>query len=147
MKAKYYILLRKFGNDLLSEISVDNDPATFLYAAYIDGYVRGLIEAFDIDKSEASNIRTEAAGIKEKAYEKIHQVQEANKYREALDYCKDRLVYTADSSKVLHAATTSEVIQLYETACHNPETCYFYDEYEVLEAKYLKKEVSNESNS
>lgn len=138
-KSKHYLLLRRFERDLINGISVDPDPATFLYASYIDGYARGLIEALDLDKSEASNIRTETAGIKESAYEKIHQVQEANKYREALDYCIGRLVYTEGSSKVLHSATTSEVIHLFETGWHSQETCNFYDEYETLEKKYLKK--------
>lgn len=138
-KLKHYILLRNFERDLINEISVDPDPAAFLYASYIDGYVRGLTEAFNLDKSEASNIRTEAAEFKNTVREKVHQVQEANKYNKALAYCKDYLVYTADSAKVLNAATTSEVIHLYETGWHCSDTCDFFDEYEVLEKKYLKK--------
>lgn len=137
--AKHYIQLRKFAEDIIREISVDKDPATFLYEAYIDGYVRGLIESYILDKSEASNIRTEAAGIKKTAYEKIEEVRAAIKYQEALEYCKERFSKTADSIKVLHSATTSEIISLYETAWHCHDSCDFYDAYEELEHKYLRK--------
>lgn len=139
-KLKHYILLREFASDLIRDISVESDPAFFLYAPYIDGYIRGLIEAFGLDKSEASNIRTEANKIKNTVREKVIQVQEVNKYKEALEYCKERLSKTAGVNKVLHSASTSEVIHLYETGWHSTDTCDFYDAYELLEAKYLKKE-------
>lgn len=138
-KAKHYLQLRNFACDLLNEISVDSDPSSFLYESYIDGYVRGLIESFRLDKSEASNIRTEASEIKNKMREKVHQVQDANRYREAFDYCIGRLVYTELASKVLHSATPAEIIHLAETGWHSQDICDLYDEYEALEQKYLKK--------
>lgn len=138
-KLKHYILLRKFKKDLIEEITVDKDPARFLYASLIEGYVRGLIDALSLDKSEASNVRTEASEITKAAYEKIDQVCFANRYNEAFDYCKGRLSRTADSDKVLKSASAIEVISLYETGWHCHDSCDFYDEYENLEKKYLKK--------
>ena len=124
-KLKHYILLRKFKKDLIEEITVDKDPARFLYASLIEG--------------EASNVRTEASEITKAAYEKIDQVCFANRYNEAFDYCKGRLSRTADSDKVLKSASAIEVISLYETGWHCHDSCDFYDEYENLEKKYLKK--------
>lgn len=133
-------LLKNLSRELMHEISCDADPASFLYSALIDGYVRCLIDVFDPDRSEAPyNVRIEAAEIKYAVREKVKQVQEAHKYSEALEYCKERLSKTVGVSKVLHSASTSEVIHLYETAWHSHETCDFYDEYEILESKYLKK--------
>lgn len=133
-------LLKNLSKELIQEISCDDSPASFLYFALIDGYTRCLIDVFDPDRSEAPyNVRIEAAEIKNIVSEKVKQVQEANKYRDALQYCKERLSKTAGVNKVLHSATTSEVIHLYQTAWNNPEPCDFYDEYEELEAKYLKK--------
>ena len=133
-------LLKNLSRELMHEISCDADPASFLYSALIDGYVRCLIDVFDPDRSEAPyNVRIEAAEIKGAVRERVKQVQEANKYREALNYCKERLSKTVGVSKVLHSATTSEIIHLYETSWHCIDTCDFYDEYELLEAKYLKR--------
>ena len=134
-------LLKNLSKELIHEISCDADPASFLYLALIDGYVRCLIDVYDPDRTEAPyNVRIEAAEIKYIVREKVKQVQEANKYKEALDYCKERLSKTAGVNKVLHSATTSEVIRLYEAGWHSPDTCDFYDAYEELESKYLKKE-------
>lgn len=131
-------LFRNFSRDLINEISVDKDPASFLYLSLIDGYVRCLIDVYDPEASQVPNVRIEAAEFKNFVREKVDQVQYANRYNEALDYCKERLSKTAGVNKVLHSASTSEVIHLYETAWHSPDTCDFYDAYEVLEAKYLK---------
>lgn len=133
-------LLRNLSKELIQEISVDTDPASFLYLALIDGYTRCLIDVFDPDRTEAPyNVRIEAAEIKNIVRKKVDQVQFANKYNEALVYCKDRLKRTAGVNKVLHSATCAEVISLYETGWHCHDSCDFYDEYEVLESKYLKK--------
>lgn len=140
-------LLKNLSKELILEISCDTHPASFLYFALIDGYVRCLIDVYDPDRTEAPyNVRIEAAEIKQLVREKVKQVQEANKYRDALQYCKECLSKTAGVNKVLHSATTSEVIHLYETAWNIPDPCDFYDEYEELEKKYLKG-VSHESNS
>lgn len=132
--------LKKLSHELLHEISCDADPASFLYFALIDGYVRCLIDVYDPDRSEAPyNIRIHAAEIKRIVNENIKRVQFVNKYKEALDYCKERLSKTAGVNKVLHAASAYEVIHLYETAWHCQDTCNFYDAYESLEKKYLNK--------
>lgn len=137
-------LLKNLLKELIQEISVDADPASFLYFALIDGYTRCLIDVFDPDRSKAPyNVRIESAEIKNIVREKINQVQEVNKYNEALECCKDRLSRTKGVNKVLHSATASEVIHLYETAWHSQDTCNFYDAYEELEKKYLNKEDSD----
>lgn len=134
-------LLKNLSKELIHEISCDTDPASFLYLALIDGYVRCLIDVYDPDRTEAPyNVRIEAAEIKYIVREKVKQVREANKYKEALDYCKNHLSKTAGVNKVLHSASTSEVIHLYETGWNCYNSCDFYDEYEELESKYLKKE-------
>ena len=138
-KLKHYLIMRLFAKQILQEISVDKNPVTFIYDAYINGYTKAVIECCDLSKSEAANIRTEAAAIKKSAYEKIEEVRAAIKYQEALEYCKERLTGTFASSKVLHSATTTEIISLYETAWHSYDSCDFYDAYEELEHKYLRK--------
>ena len=55
----------------------------------------------------------------------------------ALEYCKERLKKCDAVNKVLHSATSDEIISLYERGWHCPDTCDFYDEYEELEKKYL----------
>lgn len=55
-----YKLLREFGEDLIREIQVSEAPWERDYFHYITGYALGLIHALRLDKSEASNIRTEA---------------------------------------------------------------------------------------
>ena len=64
-------LLKNLSKELIHEISCDTDPASFLYFALIDGYVRCLIDVYDPDRTEAPyNVRIEAAEIKQLVREK-----------------------------------------------------------------------------
>lgn len=49
-----------------------------------------------------------------------------------------KIKVTARVNKVLHSASSDEIIRLYETGWSSQDTCDFYDEYEELEKKYLK---------
>lgn len=120
-----YKLLREFGEDLIREIQVS-------------GYALGLIHALKLDKSEASNIKTEAKELIARAAEECKRVKYVHKYNDALEYCKNKLKKTAGVNKVLHSASSDEIIRLYETGWSSQDTCDFYDEYEELENKYLK---------
>ncbi|MBP5433404.1 hypothetical protein [Ruminococcus sp.] len=133
-----YKLLREFGEDLLREIQISDDPNEWDYAHYIMGYALGLIQALRLDKSEASNINTEAKELTVRTAEECKRVQYVHKYNRALEYCKDRLKKCDSVNKVLHSATSDEIIRLYETGWSSHDTCDFYDEYEELEKKYLK---------
>lgn len=133
-----YKLLREFGEDLIREIQVSEAPWERDYFHYITGYALGLIHALRLDKSEASNIRTEAKKLTDRAAEECKIVKYVHKYNEALEYCKNRLKKCDTTNKVLHSATSDEIIKLYETGWYSYDTCDFYDEYENLEKKYLK---------
>lgn len=65
-------------------------------------------------------------------------MQYVHKYNDALEYCKNRLKKCDTVNKVLHSATSDEIIKLSETGWHSYDDCNFYDEYENLEKKYLK---------
>lgn len=133
-----YKLLREFGEDLIRDIQVSDAPWERDYFYYISGYALGLIHALKLDKSEASNIRTEAKELIARAKDECKRVNYVQKYNEALEYCKNRLKKTDGVNKVLHSASCDEIIRLYETGWNSQDTCDFYDEYEELENKYLK---------
>lgn len=133
-----YTLLREFGEDLIREIQVSDYPHEQDYFHYITGYALGLIHALKLDKSEASNVRTEAKELTDKAAVECKRVKYVHKYNIALEYCKNRLKKCNGADKVLHSATCEEIIRLYETGWSSNDTCDFYDEYEDLEKKYLK---------
>lgn len=135
-KQKQYILLREFGEDLIREIQVSDDPNEWDYSHYIMGYALGLIQALKLDKSEASNINTEAKELTVRIAEECKRVQYAHRYNRALEFCKDQLKKCNSVNKILHSASSDEIIHLYETGWSSPEDCDFYDEYEVLENKY-----------
>ena len=59
-------------------------------------------------------------------------------YNDAMEYCKKRLKKCDETNKVLHSATSDEIIRLYKTGWSSQCTCDFSDEYEELEKKYLK---------
>lgn len=115
-----YTLLRKFGEDLIREIQISDDPNEWDYSQYIMGYALGLIQALKPDKK---------------------RVQYVHKYNRAPEYCKNRLKKTDGVNKVLSSASSDEIISLYETGWSSRDTCDFYDEYEELEKKYLKEAV------
>lgn len=133
-----YKLLREFGEDLIREIQSSDYPNEWDYAHYIMGYALGVIHALKLDKSEASNIKTEAKELISRAAEECKRVKYVHKYNDALEYCKNKLKKTDGVNKVLHSATSDEIIRLYETGWSSQDTCDFYDEYEELEKKYLK---------
>lgn len=137
-KLKQYILLRSFGEDLIREIQVSDDPNEWDYAHYIMGYALGITQAMNLDKSESSNIKTEAKELTVRIAEECKRVQYVHKYNRALEYCKERLKKCDTVNKVLHSASSDEIIKLYETGWSSHDTCDFYDEYEELEKKYLK---------
>ncbi len=137
-KQLQYKLLREFGEDLIREIQVSDEPWERDYFHYISGYALGLIHALKLDKSEASNIRTEAKELTVRTAEECKRVQYVHKYNRALEYCKERLKKCDTVNKVLHSASSDEIIDLYETGWSSHDTCDFYDEYEELEKKYLK---------
>lgn len=134
-----YTLLREFGEDLIREIQISDDPNEWDYSHYIMGYSLGLSQALKLDKSEASNINTEAKELTVRIAEECKRVQYVHKYNRALEYCKNRLKKTDGANKVLHSASCDEIISLYETGWSSRDTCDFYDEYEELENKYLKE--------
>lgn len=138
-KQLQYTLLREFGEDLIRDIQVSDAPWERDYFHYISGYALGLIHALKLDKSEASNIRTEAKELIYRAGEECKRVKYVHKYNEALEYCKNKLKKTAGVNKVLHSASSDEIIRLYERGWSSQDTCDFYDEYEELEKKYLKE--------
>lgn len=137
-KLVQYLLLRKFGEDLIREIQVSDDPNEWDYGHYIMGYALGITQALKLDKSEASNINTEAKELTVRIAEECKRVQYAHKYNRALEYCKNLLKKCDGVNKVLHSATSDEIIRLYETGWSFGDTCDFYDAYEELEKKYLK---------
>lgn len=134
-----YTLLREFGEDLIREIQISEDPNEWDYSHYIMGYSLGLIQALKLDKSEASNINTEAKELTVRISEECKRVQYVHKYNRALEFCKNRLKKTDGVNKVLRSASSDEIISLYETGWSCRDTCDFYDEYEELEKKYLKE--------
>lgn len=131
-----YKLLREFGEDLIRDVQVSDDPNEWDYSHYIMGYALGLTQALNLDKSEASNINTEAKELTVRIAEECKRVQYAHRYNRALEFCKDRLKKCDTVNKVLHSSSCDEIIKLYETGWHSPDTCDFYDEYEILENKY-----------
>lgn len=133
-----YELLAEFGKDLIREIQISDDPNEWDYSHYIMGYSLGLTYALKLDKSEISNIIKEANELTIRIAEECKRVQYAHKYNRALEFCKNRLKKCDRVNKVLHSATSEEIIGLYETGWNSQETCDFYDEYEDLEKKYLK---------
>lgn len=133
-----YKLLREFGEDLIREIQVSDDPNEFEYAHFIKGFSLGLIKALKLDKSEASNINTEAKELTVRIAEECKRVQYVHKYSRALEYCKTLLKKCDGVNKVMHSATSDEIIRLYETGWSSYDSCDFYDAYEELEKKYLK---------
>lgn len=133
-----YKLLREFGEDLIREIQVSDDPNEWEYAHFIMGFSLGIIKALKLDKSEASNINTEAKELTVRIAEECKRVQYVNKYNRALEYCKNLLKKCDGVNKVLHSATSDEIITLYETGWSSYDSCDFYDAYEELEKKYLK---------
>ena len=133
-----YKLLREFGEDLIREIQISDDPNEWDYAHYIMGYALGITQALKLDKSEASNINTEAKELTVRIAEECKRVQYVHEYNRALEYCKNLLKECDAVNKVLHSATTDEIIRLYETGWSSQDTCDFYDAYEELEKKYLK---------
>lgn len=137
-KLKQYILLRSFGEDLIREIQVSDDPNEWDYSHYIMGYALGITQALNLDKSEAANITTEAKELTVRIAEECKRVQYAHKYNRALEYCKDRLNKCDTVNKVLHSSSSDEIIELYETGWSSHDSCDFYDAYEELEKKYLK---------
>lgn len=137
-KQLQYKLLRELGEELIRDIQVSDDPNEWDYSPYIMGFSQGLINVLNLDKSEASNVNTEAKELTVRIAEECKRVQYAHKYNRALEYCKDRLKKCAEVNKVLHSATSDEIIRLYETGWSSHDTCDFYDEYEELEKKYLK---------
>lgn len=134
-----YTLLREFGEDLIRDIQVSDAVWERDYFHYITGYALGLIHALKLDKSEASNIRSEAKELIARAADECKRVKYVQKYNDAMEYCKNRLKKTDGVNKVLHSASCDEIIRLYETGWHSRDTCDFYDEYEELEKKYLKE--------
>ena len=137
-KQKQYKLLREFGEDLIREIQISDNPYERYYSPYILGYSLGLIKALDLDKSEASNIKTEANKLSIRIAEECKRVQYVHKYNNAVEYIKKRI--KCDSlNKVLSLASTNEIIDLYETGWCSQDTCDFYDAYDILENKYLGK--------
>lgn len=135
--------MKKFAEDLLKEISVDEDPVSFLYDAYIKGYTRAITECLNLSPAEAADIQKTALEIIHYSKVKCEQVNYIQKYNRSVEYLKDRLKNTDTIHQVLSCASTDEVMHLYETAWHSYDTCDFYDEYEDLEKKYLiiKEEV------
>lgn len=137
-KQLQYILLRKFGEDLIREIQVSDDPNEWDYSHYIMGYALGITQALKLDKSEAFNINTEAKELTVRIAEECKRVQYVHIYNRALEYCKNLLKKCDGVNKVLHSATSDEIIRLYESGWSSYDTCDFYDAYEELEKKYLK---------
>lgn len=140
---KHYIIMKKFAEDVLQQISVDEDPVSFLYDAYIKGYTEAVIRCHELSPAEANKVRKLSNDIRKDSKVKCEQVNYIQKYNSAVEYLKNRLSKTDTIKQVLSCASTDEVIHLYETAWHSHDTCDFYDEYEELESKYLiiKKEV------
>lgn len=138
---KHYIIMKKFVVDVLQQISVDERPVSFLYDSYIKGYTEAVIRCHDLSPAEANKVRKLSHDIRKDAKVKCDQVKYIQKYNRSLEYLKDRLSKTDTINQVLSCASTDEVIHLYETAWTSPDSCDFYDEYEELESKYLKKEV------
>lgn len=133
-----YKILREFGEDLIREVQVSDDPHERDYSHYIMGYALGITHALRLDKSESSNIETEAKELTVRIAEECKRVQYAHKYTRAMEYCKHLLKKCDTVNKVLHSASSEEIIRLYEVGWHSPDTCDFYDEYEILENKYMK---------
>lgn len=130
-----YKLLREFGEDLIRDIQVSDAPHERDYFHYISGYALGLVHALKLDKSEASNIRTEAKELIVRAEEECTRVRYVHRYNTAVEYIKNR-IKCESLDKVLSLASTNEIIDLYETGWSLPDNCDFFDAYENLENKY-----------
>lgn len=133
-----YTLLRKFGEDLIREIQISDDPNEWDYSHYIMGYALGLIQSLKLDKSEASNINTEAKELTVRIAEECKRVQYVHKYNRAVEYIRNR-IECESLNKVLSHASANEIIDLYETGWSSPDSCDFFGVYEELEKKYLKE--------
>lgn len=130
-------LLQKFGDELIREIQISDDPNERDYANMIMGYSSGLIDGLKLDKSEISNIRTEAKELTVRIAEECKRVQYVHKYNRAVEYCRNKLQKCESINKVLSLASTNEIIDLYETGWNSPDNCDFFDAYDILENKYL----------
>ena len=137
-KKLQYKLLREFGEDLIREIQVSKDPDEWDYSHYIMGYALGLTQALKLDKSEASDINTEAKELTVRIAEECKRVQYVHKYNRAVEYCRDK-IKCESLEKVLSLASTGEIIDLYETGWSSHDTVDFFDAYEELENKYTKR--------
>lgn len=134
-KLKQYILLRSFGEDLIREIQVSDDPWERDYFHYISGYALGLIHALGLDKSEASNIKTEAKELIDRAAEECRRVKYVHKYNRAVEYVRGRV---KDADPLISAASTDDLISLYDIGLHSVDCTGedFYDLYDDLLKKY-----------
>lgn len=137
-KQLQYKLLREFGEDLIREIQISDDPNEWDYAHYIMGYALGLTQALKLDKSEALNINTEAKELTVRIAEECKRVQYVHKYNRAVEYIRNR-IKCESLNKVLSLASTNEIIDLYETGWSSPDSCDFFDAYDILENKLLRK--------
>lgn len=137
-KQLQYKLLREFGEDLIREIQISDDPNEWDYSLYIMGYALGLVQALKPDKSEISNINTEAKELTVRIAEECKRVQYVHKYNRAVEYIRNR-IKCESLNKVLSLASTNEIIDLYETGWCSPDSCDFFDAYDILENKLLRK--------
>lgn len=135
-KQLLYKLLREFGEDLIREIQISDDPNEWDYSHFIMGYSLGITQALKLDKSETSNIIKEANELTVRIAEECKRVQYVHKYNRAVEYIKDN-IKCESLNKVLSLASTNEIIDLYETGFHGPDNCDFFDAYDILENKYL----------
>lgn len=131
-----YKLLREFGEDLIREIQISDDPNEWDYSHYIMGYSLGLTHALKLDKSETSNIIKEANELTVRIAEECKRVQYVHKYNRAVEYIRNK-IKCESLNKVLSLASTNEIIDLYETGWSHPDNCDFFDAYDILENKYL----------
>ena len=147
-KQKHYILLRRFAADLLKEIEEEYNPYNhkrdaLYYTTLLTGYMCGVSEAFDLDKSELSNMHTECDQLITRLKETFSRKEKEGCYTNAINNIREEFSDCQPAvdnfEKILEKATADEIIELDHIRfssldCTGEE---FYDKFEELENKYL----------
>lgn len=143
---KHYILFRSFAADLLKEIEedgVNHGTDEIYYTTLLVGFMSGVSAAFNLDKSELSNMHTECDQQVKKIKELIHRINKEDRYEDAVDSIRRKFSDCQPAfdnfEKILEKASADEIIELDYIRYHSLDCTgeEFYDKFEELEQKYL----------
>lgn len=145
-KQKHYILFRSFAADLLKEIEEDGvnyETDELYYTTLLTGYMCGVSEALNLDKSELSNMHTECDQQIRRIKEVINRIIKEERFEDAIEGIRRKFSDCEEAldnfEKILEKAAADEIIELDNIRYHSLDCTgdEFYDKFEELEQKYL----------